>query len=189
MIDNIANNPNNSCNLDSSNNASSSSGASGESRHLVSVIMGSQSDFAIMQKCLGILQQLKIRYECRIISAHRTPQRLYEYAKNVESCGVNVIIAAAGGAAHLPGMVASLTYVPVIGVPVKSRILNGIDSLLSIVQMPRGIPVGTVAIGEAGAVNAALYAAAIISNFDVAIKHNLKQFRQQQTESIANVPS
>ena len=132
----------------------------------VSIIMGSQSDWPCLQHCADILQQLDIPYEVRIISAHRTPQRMYDYARSIHKNGVKVVIAGAGGAAHLPGMVAAITHLPVLGVPVKSRNLKGLDSLFSIVQMPGGVPVGTLAIGDAGARNAALLAAAILAISD-----------------------
>ena len=156
---------------------------------LVSIIMGSQSDWATMKNAANMLDDLSIAYESRIISAHRTPDRLYDFAKNARTRGIKIIIAGAGGAAHLPGMVASLTSLPVLGVPVKSRALKGLDSLLSIVQMPGGIPVGTLAIGEAGAKNAALLAASILSLHDTDIEKKLAQFRQEQTDSVADIPS
>jgi len=155
---------------------------------LVGIIMGSQSDWDVMQKSTKILEELGIVYEAKIVSAHRTPDRLYKYASEAESRGINVIIAGAGGAAHLPGMVAAITHLPVLGVPVSSKSLKGMDSLLSIVQMPGGVPVGTLAIGEAGAKNAALLAASILALKDDKIKVKLKKFRQNQTESVAEVP-
>jgi len=154
----------------------------------VGIIMGSQSDWKTMENTAKILDSLKIPYESRIVSAHRTPDRLYEYAKSARERGLKVIIAGAGGAAHLPGMTASMTMLPVLGVPVESRTLKGLDSLLSIAQMPAGIPVGTLAIGTAGAKNAALLAAAIISTTDEKIALRLEQFRNKQTKGIAVKP-
>ena len=154
----------------------------------VGVIMGSQSDWPIMQHACDILQNLGVAYESRIVSAHRTPDRLTEYAKTARTRGLQVIIAGAGGAAHLPGMTAAMTPLPVLGVPVKSRTLNGIDSLLSIDQMPRGIPVGTLAIGEAGAVNAGLLAASILALQDPDIAQRLDTYRAEQTEAVAEHP-
>jgi 5-(carboxyamino)imidazole ribonucleotide mutase len=151
---------------------------------LVSVIMGSKSDFATMEKACEILEQFQIGYETKIVSAHRTPERLYEFAQNAKQRGVEVIIAGAGGAAHLPGMVASLTRLPVLGVPVMTKTLNGLDSLLSINQMPAGIPVGTLAIGEAGAKNAALLAIAILALKDDKIDQELQNYREKQTDSV-----
>ena len=139
----------------------------------VSIVMGSQSDFKTMIFCQKILRILNIKYEIKIISAHRTPKRMYEYAKNAEKNNIGVVIAGAGGSAHLPGMISALTSLPVLGVPIESKKLKGLDSLLSIVQMPKGIPVGTLAIGEDGAVNADLLAASIIGNFDNQIKKRL----------------
>lgn len=154
---------------------------------LVGVIMGSRSDWDTMQKTTQILEQLKLSHEVKIISAHRTPDKLYEYASTAISRGLEVIIAGAGGAAHLPGMIAAKTSLPVLGVPMKSRALNGIDSLLSIVQMPTGIPVGTLAIGDAGARNAGLLAASILSNKYPDIRKNLDNYRKTQTEqALAN---
>lgn len=150
--------------------------------------MGSKSDFSTMQKACEILEQFKISFETKIISAHRTPERLFQYAKSAKKNGIEVIIAGAGGAAHLPGMVASLTEIPVLGVPVESKALKGIDSLLSIVQMPGGIPVATFAIGEAGAKNAALFAVAILANSDEKIAAQLEKFRKDQTDSIGLTP-
>ena len=135
--------------------------------------MGSNSDYSTMKFCEKILKLFKINYETNIVSAHRTPERMFKYAKSAEKNNISVIIAGAGGSAHLPGMIASLTRIPVIGVPIESKKLKGLDSLLSIAQMPKGIPVGTVAIGTDGAINAALYAASIISTFDDAVKNNL----------------
>ena len=155
---------------------------------VVGIIMGSQSDWKTMENTAEILDTLKIKYESRIVSAHRTPDRLFEYAKSARKRGLKVIIAGAGGAAHLPGMTASMTSLPVLGVPVESRTLKGLDSLLSIAQMPTGIPVGTLAIGTAGAKNAALLAAAIISTSDEKVATRLDQFRNKQTKGIAIKP-
>ena len=157
-------------------------------RPRVGVIMGSQSDWATMCHALATLEELEISAERRIVSAHRTPERLYDYARTARERGLEVIIAGAGGAAHLPGMVAALTSVPVLGVPVESRALSGLDSLLSIVQMPAGIPVGTLAIGRAGAVNAALLAAAILANTDPAVRAALDARRAAHTAAVANEP-
>ena len=154
----------------------------------VSIVMGSQSDFKTMKLCKKILKVLNIKSETRIISAHRTPDRMYQYAKNAEKNNIAVIIAGAGGSAHLPGMISALTSLPVLGVPIESKKLKGLDSLLSIAQMPKGIPVGTLAIGEDGAINAALLAASIIGNVDSKIKKNLKQFRLTQTKSVKKKP-
>jgi len=150
--------------------------------------MGSQSDLKTMKLCQIVLKKLSINFEIKIISAHRTPNRMYEYAKNAEREGIKVIIAGAGGSAHLPGMIASLTSIPVLGVPIESKKLKGIDSLLSIVQMPKGIPVGTLAIGEDGAVNSALLAASIIATNDNKIKKKLSQWRINQTKSVKKKP-
>ena len=156
--------------------------------HKVSIIMGSQSDYSTMKNCEKIFKILKIKFEKNIISAHRTPKRMFEYAKTAEKNNISVIIAGAGGSAHLPGMVAAITSIPVIGVPIESKKLKGLDSLLSIAQMPKGIPVGTVAIGKDGAINAALFAASIISNFDKNIKKNLESWRSKQTKSVKKKP-
>jgi|TARA_B100002019_G_scaffold49825_1_gene42424 5-(carboxyamino)imidazole ribonucleotide mutase len=156
--------------------------------NLVSVIMGSKSDWTTMQDTCDILDDLKISYETKIVSAHRTPNRLFNYAKKAKSRGISVIIAGAGGAAHLPGMIASLTTLPVLGVPIESKSLKGIDSLLSILQMPAGIPVGTLAIGSAGAKNAALLAASILSSQNTKISKNLEKWRLKQTKSVAISP-
>ena len=156
--------------------------------HKVSIIMGSQSDYSTMKNCEKIFKILKIKFEKKIISAHRTPNRMFEYAKTAEKNNISVIIAGAGGAAHLPGMVAAITRIPVIGVPIESKKLKGLDSLLSIAQMPKGIPVGTVAIGKDGAINAALFAASIISNFDKNVKKNLEGWRSKQTKSVKKKP-
>ena len=156
--------------------------------HKVSIVMGSQSDFKVMKICQKILKKLKIKCETKIISAHRTPHRMYEYAKNAEKNNIAVIIAGAGGSAHLPGMISAITSLPVLGVPIESKKLKGLDSLLSIVQMPKGIPVGTFAIGEDGAVNAALAAAAIISISNKSVKKNLNLWRSKQTKSVNRKP-
>lgn len=154
----------------------------------VAVIMGSQSDWDTMRHAVETLDALGIPHEALIISAHRTPQRLYEFARGAANAGFSVIIAGAGGAAHLPGMTAALTRLPVFGVPVESRTLKGQDSLLSIVQMPAGIPVGTLAIGKAGAVNAALLAAAVLALQDAALAGRLEDWRQRQTDAVADRP-
>ena len=155
----------------------------------VAIVMGSQSDWPTMRNAAEMLDALKIEYEARIISAHRTPTRLYEFAGNARADGFKVIIAGAGGAAHLPGMIASMTTLPVFGVPVRSKALSGQDSLLSIVQMPAGIPVGTLAIGEAGATNAALLAAAVLALSDTKIETALELFRRDQTAAVPLFPS
>jgi 5-(carboxyamino)imidazole ribonucleotide mutase len=152
------------------------------------MIMGSQSDWATMQAAAHMLDALGVAHEARIVSAHRTPDRMAAYAKEAQSRGIRVIIAGAGGAAHLPGMVASMTSLPVLGVPVESRALKGLDSLLSIAQMPGGVPVATFAIGEAGAKNAALHAAAILGLSDAAVKKKLDAWRARQTRSVAKRP-
>ena len=154
----------------------------------VTIVMGSQSDYSTMKYCKKVLKLLKIDHETKIVSAHRTPNRMYMFAKSAEKNNISVIIAGAGGSAHLPGMIAALTRIPVIGVPIESKKLKGLDSLLSIVQMPRGIPVGTVAIGEGGAFNAGLYAASIISVFDKKVKDNLIKWRNTQSKSVKNKP-
>lgn len=151
---------------------------------LVGIIMGSKSDWETMRETAETLKKLKIPYETQVVSAHRTPDKLFEYAESAASRGLEVIIAGAGGAAHLPGMTAAKTLLPVLGVPVKSRALQGMDSLLSIVQMPAGIPVGTLAIGAAGAVNAALLAAAILANKHEPVREALQSYRQQQTTTV-----
>ncbi len=151
---------------------------------LVGVIMGSKSDWETMSRTADLLQQLAIPFECKIVSAHRTPDLLTEYARSAAERGLEVIVAAAGGAAHLPGMVAAHTWLPVLGVPIRSSILNGVDSLLSIVQMPAGIPVGTLAIGPAGATNAALLAASILGTRYPAIRLALESFRERQTAAV-----
>ena len=154
----------------------------------VSIVMGSQSDYSTMKFCEKVLKILKISFEKKIISAHRTPKRMFEYARNAEKNNISVIIAGAGGSAHLPGMVAAITRIPVIGVPIESKRLKGLDSLLSIAQMPKGIPVGTVAIGKDGAINAGLFAESIISTFDKKIKKNLENWRFKQTKSVKKKP-
>jgi 5-(carboxyamino)imidazole ribonucleotide mutase len=154
----------------------------------VAIIMGSQSDWATMKHGADVLDQLGVGFEKRIISAHRTPDRLYEFAKGAKASGFHVIIAGAGGAAHLPGMTAAMTSLPVFGVPVESKALSGQDSLLSIVQMPAGIPVGTLAIGKAGAINAGLLAAAVLALSDSALAARLESWRAAQTAGVAEVP-
>ena len=155
----------------------------------VAIVMGSKSDYSTMKNCAKILQILKINYEKKIVSAHGTPDRMYSFAKNAEKNNISVIIAGAGGSAHLPGMIAALTSLPVIGVPIESKKLKGLDSLLSIAQMPKGIPVGTVAIGNDGAINAALLSASIISISDSKVKKNLIKWRIKQTRSVKKKPS
>lgn len=155
---------------------------------VVAIIMGSQSDWATMKHAADILDVLGVAYESKIVSAHRTPERMYEFAKGAKAAGFKVIIAGAGGAAHLPGMTASLTTLPVFGVPVESKALSGQDSLLSIVQMPGGIPVGTLAIGKAGAINAALLAARVLALQDEALGNRLEAWASKQTASVAAVP-
>ena len=154
----------------------------------VSIVMGSQSDFKTMIFCEKVLKKLNIRFETKIISAHRTPKRMYEYAINAEKNNIGVIIAGAGGSAHLPGMISALTSLPVLGVPIESKKLKGLDSLLSIAQMPKGIPVGTLAIGEDGAINAALLAASIIAICDSNVKNKLDQWRLNQSNSVKKKP-
>ena len=154
----------------------------------VSILMGSQSDFKTMKLAKQILKKLNVPLETKIISAHRTPIRMLEYASEAEKNNIGVIIAGAGGSAHLPGMVAALTQIPVLGVPIESKKLKGLDSLLSIVQMPKGIPVGTLAIGEDGAINAAILAASIISNNNPIVKSKLKSWRSSQTKSVKKNP-
>ena len=151
---------------------------------LVGVIMGSTSDWSTMQHASTVLTELGVPHECKVVSAHRTPDEMFRYAETAESRGIQVIIAGAGGAAHLPGMTASKTTLPVLGVPVKSRALNGMDSLLSIVQMPKGIPVGTLAIGESGAANAGLLAASIVGLKDRKVAQKLKKYREAQTARV-----
>jgi 5-(carboxyamino)imidazole ribonucleotide mutase len=159
-----------------------------EAAYAVGIIMGSQSDWETMQHAAHALDRLGIAYEKRIVSAHRTPDRLYEYARTAQARGLKIIIAGAGGAAHLPGMTAALTPLPVLGVPVESRTLRGVDSLLSIVQMPAGVPVATFAIGQAGATNAALFAAAILGLGDSAAAAALETWRRGQTDAVAERP-
>ena len=151
---------------------------------IVSIVMGSKSDWPTMKYAANILKSLKIKYETKIVSAHRTPKRMFEYSINATNNNIGVIIAGAGGSAHLPGMIASLTTVPVIGVPIESKKLKGLDSLLSIVQMPKGIPVGTVAIGKNGAVNAALLSASILAIHNTKINNEIKKYRNRQTKSV-----
>ena len=150
--------------------------------------MGSQSDFKTMIFCQNVLKKLGLKFETKIISAHRTPKRMYEYATGLEKNNIGVIIAGAGGSAHLPGMISALTSLPVLGVPIESKKLKGLDSLLSIVQMPKGIPVGTLAIGEDGAINAALLAASIIAISDIEVKNKLDQWRLTQSKSVKKKP-
>jgi 5-(carboxyamino)imidazole ribonucleotide mutase len=159
-----------------------------KNHHKVAIVMGSQSDYSTMQYCKKVLKILNIKHEINIVSAHRTPDRMYKFAKTAEKNNISVIIAGAGGSAHLPGMIAALTRIPVIGVPIESKKLKGLDSLLSIVQMPKGIPVGTVAIGKNGAINAALFAASIISLSDSKIRKNLYLWRNKQTRSVKKKP-
>ena len=154
----------------------------------VAIVMGSQSDWETMQNAAAVLEKLGVAHACRIVSAHRTPDRLVAFAKGAAADGIQVIIAGAGGAAHLPGMVASMTHLPVLGVPVQSKALKGLDSLLSIVQMPGGIPVGTLAIGAAGAITAALLAASILALNDPALSERLVAWRSAQTDSVAERP-
>ena len=160
-----------------------------KNNHKVSIIMGSQSDYSTMQNCEKVFKILKIKFETKIISAHRTPKRMFEYAKNAEKNNIPVIIAGAGGSAHLPGMVAAITRIPVIGVPIESKKLKGLDSLLSIAQMPKGIPVGTVAIGKDGAINSALLAASIIALNDKIVKKKLNLWRNKQSKSVKKKPN
>ncbi len=155
----------------------------------VGIIMGSESDWPTLKAAAEILDRLGVGYESRIVSAHRTPDRLYSYAKAAAGRGLKVIIAAAGGAAHLPGMAASMTTLPVLGVPIETKALKGMDSLLSIVQMPGGVPVATFAIGEAGAKNAALHAVAVLALADAKLAQRLVDWRKQQTDSVAEIPS
>ena len=154
----------------------------------VGIIMGSQSDWETMRHAAETLDALGVTYEAKVVSAHRTPERLFDYAKGAAARGLRVIVAGAGGAAHLPGMAASMTHLPVLGVPVESKALSGMDSLLSIVQMPAGVPVGTLAIGRAGAVNAALLAASILALGDEALSGRLQAWRQAQTDRVAESP-
>ena len=154
----------------------------------VAIVMGSQSDFKTMKLSANILKKMNVKFETKIISAHRTPKRMYEFAENALKNNIGVIIAGAGGSAHLPGMISAITSIPVLGVPIESKKLKGLDSFLSIVQMPKGIPVGTLAVGEDGAINAALLATAIIANNDSTIKKKLKNWRSSQTRSIKKDP-
>lgn len=163
---------------------SSGRGPDGAGQPVVGIIMGSRSDWDTVKPAADILTELGARFETQVVSAHRTPERLFEYARTAKSRGLKVIIACAGGAAHLPGMAASMTSLPVLGVPAQSAALSGMDSLLSIVQMPRGIPVGTLAIGPAGGANAGLLAASILALFDPAIEDRLEAFRARQTENV-----
>ena len=155
---------------------------------LVGIIMGSQSDWETMRHAAQVLADLGVPYETRVVSAHRTPKRLVDYATSAKGRGLKVIVAGAGGAAHLPGMAASMTALPVLGVPVESRTMKGIDSLYSIVQMPGGVPVGTLAIGRSGAINAALFAASILALSDEALSRRLQDWRARQTEAVAETP-
>jgi len=155
---------------------------------LVGIIMGSKSDWETMRHAADVLDQLGIPHETKVVSAHRTPKRLYDYAHSAKGRGLRLVIAGAGGAAHLPGMTASMTELPVLGVPIETQALKGIDSLLSIVQMPAGVPVGTLAIGKAGAINAGLLAAAILANEDAALGQRLQAWREAQTGSVAEAP-
>lgn len=159
-----------------------------ENKPLVGIIMGSQSDWHIMKNASDVLNELGVAHECRIVSAHRTPDRLYSYAKSAKNTGLQVIIAGAGGAAHLPGMAASMTSLPVLGVPIESKALKGMDSLLSIVQMPGGVPVGTLAIGQSGAKNAGLLAASIIALNNEKIAAELDKWRSAQSDAVAEIP-
>ena len=154
----------------------------------VSIVMGSQSDYKTMQLCEKILKKMGVKFETRIISAHRTPKRMYEFASSATRNKIGVIIAGAGGSAHLPGMVASLTTLPVLGVPIESNFSNGLDSLLSIVQMPKGIPVGTLAVGKAGSINAALLAISILSLNDPVLDKSLVDWKNKQTSSVDKIP-
>ena len=155
---------------------------------IIGIIMGSRSDWETMRHAAETLDSLGVAHEVRVVSAHRTPQRLYDYATTAKARGLKLIIAGAGGAAHLPGMAASMTALPVLGVPVESKALKGMDSLLSIVQMPAGVPVGTLAIGQAGSVNAALLAAAMLANSDAALAGRLAEWRKQQTDAVPEAP-
>jgi 5-(carboxyamino)imidazole ribonucleotide mutase len=159
-----------------------------KAKPLVGIIMGSKSDWDCMVEAASMLTTLEIPHECKVVSAHRTPDRLYDYARNAAGRGLQIIIAGAGGAAHLPGMTAAMTRLPVLGVPVQSKALDGMDSLLSIVQMPAGVPVGTLAIGKPGATNAALLAAAMLANHDPALADRLDAWRAKQTDAVAEKP-
>ena len=154
----------------------------------VAIVMGSQSDFKVMKLSVKILKKIGIRFETKIISAHRTPERMYKFAQNASKNDIGVIIAGAGGSAHLPGMISAITSIPVLGVPIESKKLKGLDSLLSIAQMPKGIPVGTLAIGEDGAINAALLAASIIATSDKSVRKKLNNWRLLQTRSVKKIP-
>jgi 5-(carboxyamino)imidazole ribonucleotide mutase len=168
---------------------SDSAARNDQTKALVGIIMGSQSDWPTMKRAAALLDELQVPYEARIVSAHRTPDRLFDYAKQAQPRGLKVIIAGAGGAAHLPGMTASMTILPVLGVPIRSKSMGGLDSLYSIVQMPCGVPVGTLAIGEPGAANAALMAAQILALEDNGLAQRIAGWRQRQTESVAETPS
>ena len=154
----------------------------------VAIVMGSQTDFKVMKLSVKILKKIGIRFETKIISAHRTPERMYKFAQNASKNDIGVIIAGAGGSAHLPGMISAITSIPVLGVPIESKKLKGLDSLLSIVQMPKGIPVGTLAIGKDGAINAALLAASIIATSDMSVRKKLNNWRLLQTRSVKKIP-
>ena len=154
----------------------------------VSVVMGSQSDYKTMKFTVNILKKMGIKFETKIISAHRTPKRMYDFAQSAEKRNIGVIVAGAGGSAHLPGMISAITSIPVLGIPVESKKLKGLDSLLSIAQMPKGIPVGTLAIGKDGAINAGLLAASIIANNDSSVKKKLKKWRLSQTKAVKKKP-
>jgi 5-(carboxyamino)imidazole ribonucleotide mutase len=151
---------------------------------LISIVMGSKSDWDVMQHAVAVLKEFDIPYEAKVVSAHRTPDLMFQFAESAQTRGIQCIIAGAGGAAHLPGMIAAKTTVPVLGVPVNSKYLKGLDSMLSIVQMPKGIPVATFAIGEAGAANAGLFAVALLANNDQSLRAKLATFRQQQTDAV-----
>ena len=159
------------------------------SRPTVSIVMGSQSDWKTMKSTSKVLKSLKVLHEIKIVSAHRTPKRMFDFAENAERRGIKIIIAGAGGAAHLPGMISSISNLPVLGVPIESKKLKGLDSLLSIVQMPAGIPVGSLAVGEAGAKNAALLAVSILSIEDTTLQKRYKSWRRKQTTSVSKTPS
>ena len=154
----------------------------------VSVVMGSQSDYKTMKFTVNILKKMGIKFETKIISAHRTPKRMYDFAQSAEKRNISVIVAGAGGSAHLPGMISAITSIPVLGIPIESKKLKGLDSLLSIAQMPKGIPVGTLAIGKDGAINAGLLAASIIANNDNSVKKKLKKWRLSQTKAVKKKP-
>jgi len=162
--------------------------AAAKSKARVGIVMGSSSDWETMQHCVEVLRQLRVATEVEIVSAHRTPDKLFKYAASAERRGIEVIVAGAGGAAHLPGMLAAKTTLPVLGVPIETKALNGLDSLLSIVQMPGGIPVGTLAIGRAGAINAALFATAILANKHRRLRAALARYRREQTETVLANP-